>query len=328
MGKILEVSNLKTIFKVKTGIAQVVNNFSIGLEEGHFLGIVGESGSAKTVTAMSIMGSVKKPGEIVSGQVLFKGTDVSNYSENQMRDIRGNVLSMVAANARGHLNPIINVGVQIANVYLAHHPKATKNEARQKALAMLKAVGINDAEQRYSAFPHEMSGGMAQRVMIAMALINSPQIFIADDATNGLDVTVQVQILDLIMDMIKQKGMSAIFITHDLGVVAQCCDEIAIIYSGMVVEYSEVHEFFKDPKHPYSRRLLYSLPEYSDHYIQAEASKQKPNPIQLPTGCLYHPRCPYARERCKAEVPPEFEYAKGCYARCFYVNDLIAAEES
>lgn len=317
MAKILEVKDLNTVFHVKAGDSRVVNDFSIELEEGHLLGIVGESGSGKTVTAMSIMGAVKSPGDILSGEVLFKGEDILSLPEEKSQNYRGKLISMVTANARGHLNPLMDVGTQISNVYLAHNPNASKAEARNKVVDMLKAVGINDAERRYKAYPHELSGGMAQRIMIAMALINSPQLLLADDATNGLDVTVQAQIMELITSMIKKDGMSAIFITHDLGVVAQCCDEIAIIYCGKVVEYSKVSEFFKGPKHPYSRKLLYSLAEYSDHRLEEEKSKEKPNPLALPSGCHYHPRCPYAKEECVQQVPPKREYADGCYVRCF-----------
>ncbi|MCC8179503.1 MAG: ABC transporter ATP-binding protein [Planctomycetes bacterium] len=304
MPDILRVQDLKTVFHVKAGEAKVVNGFSLRVKEGELLGLVGESGSGKTVTAMSIMGKVKKPGEILGGRVFYHDSDLRDLGEDEMHRFRGREIAIIAANARGHLNPLLRVGQQIANVHRAHYPEVSKKGAMRKSVAMLKSVGINDAEMRAKAYPHELSGGMAQRVMIAMALINSPRLLIADDATNGLDVTVQAQIMELITTMIRREGMSGIFITHDLGVVAQCCNSIAIIYSGQVVEQCSVREFFAGPRHPYSEKLLDSIPErHQAGSVKTAESGAKPSPLHLPAGCLYHPRCPRAMPQCSRVEP-------------------------
>lgn len=329
MPDILQVRDLQTVFHVKSGDARVVNGFHLNVKEGKLLGLVGESGSGKTVTAMSIMGKVKAPGEIIKGDVFYKEVNLRTLSEKEMAAYRGDKIAMIAANARGHLNPLLKVGQQIGNVYLAHHPHAAKKEAAQKAVEMLTAVGINDAEQRAQAYPHELSGGMAQRVLIAMALINSPNLLIADDATNGLDVTVQAQIMELIMDMVKQYGMSAIFITHDLGVVAQCCDEIAIIYCGQVIEHSSVRDFFNEPKHPYSIKLLNSLPgRHAEGQRSTLGSENRPSPMRLPTGCFYHPNCPYANAQCKQQVPDAYRLHGDRMVKCFLAQSDALQEAS
>lgn len=328
MTDILRVEDLRTVFHLKAGQSRIVNGFTLNVQEGGLLGLVGESGSGKTVTAMSIMGKVKKPGEIVGGRVYYRDVDLRNLSEEQMHKYRGREMAIVAANARGHLNPLLKAGQQIANVYRAHNPGVKRKDAWEKAVHMLKAVGINDAKLRAGAYPHELSGGMAQRVMIAMALVNSPQLLIADDATNGLDVTVQAQIMELIAGMIRREGMSGIFITHDLGVVAQCCNEIAIIYCGQIIEQSAVRDFFAGPKHPYSIKLLNSIPErHQAGAAKGESTDNMPSPLNLPSGCLYHPRCPNAMPECSRREPDDYVLGTRSKVKCFLYQNTECNKE-
>ena len=232
MHEILKVENLRVGFELTKGRSHIVNGLNLTLQEGHLIGLVGESGSGKSVAASAILGYVRKPGVIENGKVIFdESVELQKLNEEQLVEYRGKAIGLIAANARNHLNPLMTVGEQIANVYMAHN-SCKKKEAMEKVIAMLKAVGLTDPEQRAKAYPHELSGGMAQRCMIAMALINMPRVLIADDATNGLDVTVQAQIMDLILELLHERNMSGIFITHDLGVVAQCCTEVAIMYCG------------------------------------------------------------------------------------------------
>ncbi len=331
MGIILHVENLYTVFEVKRGTARIVNGFNLDLEEGHLLGLVGESGSGKTVVADSMMGMVRKPGIIQKGKVVFHGkngdVDLLTLDIKQIREYRGKLISLIAANPRSHLNPIYTVGEQIATVYMAHN-ECTKKEAFEKALDMLKAVGLTDPEQRMKAYPHELSGGMAQRCMIAMALVNKPAVLIADDATNGLDVTVQAQIMELITDMVTGRNMSGIFITHDLGVVAQCCTDIAILYCGQIVEQASVKDFFSNPIHPYSIKLLNSLPETRRGEIEPteDADLKKIDPVNLPSGCIFHPRCKYATETCSSEEPDVVNLGEGHCVKCHYAEAIARKE--
>lgn len=322
MKKILEVKNLQTNFYVNKGVSHIVNGLTFSVKEGELLGIVGESGSGKSVAAASIMGSVKKPGRIDGGEVIFdEKVNLLRLSEKKLREYRGKKLSLIAANARGHLNPLLTVGQQISNVYMAHN-KCSKKEAWEKTVKMLEAVGLTDPEQRAVAYPHELSGGMAQRCMIAMALINSPDFLIADDATNGLDVTVQAQIMDLITMMMKERGMSGVFITHDLGVVAQCCNEIAIIYCGQIIEQAPVKIFYKNTVHPYSINLLNSLPENKDKKEHQSMGNYVSNPLDLPKGCLFHPRCKYATDQCRTMEPAMKEISENHFVKCHFPEGM------
>ncbi|MDQ0221400.1 ABC transporter ATP-binding protein [Peribacillus cavernae] len=302
MKTLLQIQDLHTYFYLRKGISKVVNGLQLSVREGELLGVVGESGSGKTVTAMSVVNRVRMPGKVVKGKVIYQGQDLLKLSEEELRKYRGKEIGLIAANARGNLNPLVKVGNQIANVYLAHN-KVNKKEAWEKAVEMLRMVGMNDALRRAEAYPHEMSGGMAQRVMIALALVNSPNLLIADDATNGLDVTVQSQIMDLILDIVNKQGASGILITHDLGVVAQCCSEIAIMYCGQIVEKGPVTAFFDEPKHPYSRNLLNSLPERRITQERIELKGSLSSPLSLPTGCVYQTRCPYVMDVCRKVEP-------------------------
>jgi len=313
MGELLRVEDLRIAFDLVKGTANVVNGLTLGLEERHMIGLVGESGAGKSLFASAALGHVKKPGYLKSGKVIVDGKDMFKMDPATLRQYRGSEIALIAANARSHLNPLLRVGDQIANAYMAHNP-CPKKEARARAVEMLKAVGLTDPEQRAKAYPHELSGGMAQRCMIAMALINSPRILIADDATNGLDVTVQAQIMDLILELMKVRGMSGIFITHDLGVVAQCCNEIAIMYCGQIVEFAPVDLFFCRPMHPYSRYLVNSLPEYRKE--SKRTSTKAADPTNLPAGCLFQPRCDAACADCGQADPPMIEVEAGHFVKC------------
>lgn len=316
MREILKVEDLRVGFDLLNGRSHIVNGLNLTVKQGHLVGLVGESGSGKSVAASAILGFVRKPGVIESGNIVFdEKVQLQNLSDEELLEYRGKKIGLIAANARNHLNPLATVGEQIANVYMAHN-KCTKKAAMEKTVDMLKAVGLTDPEQRARAYPHELSGGMAQRCMIAMALINTPEVLIADDATNGLDVTVQAQIMDLILELLSKRNMSGIFITHDLGVVAQCCDEIAIMYCGQIVEFAPVNRLYKNPVHPYTRHLLNSLPEYRDASSADKAGEARMDTMKLPEGCLYHPRCPFACDKCREKEPEVMEIEPGHFVKC------------
>ena len=322
MGSVLKVEELYTSFQVKQGEAKVVNGLSFEVKEGQLLGLVGESGSGKSVAAASSMGRVRKPGVIKSGRVIYgEEVDILQLPEDKARAYRGKEISLIAANARGHLNPLLTVGDQIVDTCIAHGTMK-KKEARAIAVEMLKAVGIPDPQRRFYSYPHELSGGMAQRCMIAMALVNSPRLLIADDATNGLDVTVQAQIMDLIIQMIKTRKMSGVFITHDLGVVAQCCDEIAIMYCGQIVEQAAVGAFYDAPCHPYSVDLMGSLPEKLGDDSQRGSKDTLVSPLCLPSGCMYHPRCRDATKLCRMKMPELCQVSGTHWVRCHHAKQL------
>lgn len=320
MSEILKIENLRVSFELTNGTSHIVNGLSLSVPKGHLVGLVGESGAGKSVAASAILGFVRKPGVIESGNIIYNGTvDLQNLTPSELLNYRGQKICLIAANARNHLNPLETVGVQIANVYMAHH-SCTKKEAMKKAVEMLKAVGMTDPEQRAKSYPHELSGGMAQRCMIAMALINTPEVLIADDATNGLDVTVQAQIMDLILELLNKHNMSGIFITLDLGVVAQCCDEAAIMYCGQIVEFSTIQQLFKNPQHPYTRHLLNSLPEYRNSESTFRAAEVPIDTMNLPKGCLFHPRCPMACSTCGCQEPEMLEIEAGHFVKCSNLN--------
>lgn len=327
MHEILKVENLRVGFELTMGRSYIVNGLDLTLQEGHLIGLVGESGSGKSVAASAILGYVRKPGTIESGKVTFdEKVELQKLSEEELVRYRGKEIGLIAANARNHLNPLMTVGEQIANVYMAHNP-CKKKEAMGKAIEMLRAVGLTDPEQRARAYPHELSGGMAQRCMIAMALINMPRVLIADDATNGLDVTVQAQIMDLILELLRERNMSGIFITHDLGVVAQCCTEVAIMYCGQIVEFAAVKQLFKNPVHPYTKHLLNALPEYRDASVQTASGDALIDTMHLPEGCLYHPRCPWACGQCRSGDPRAVQVQPGHLVKCCRTGDISGKEE-
>ncbi len=297
---ILEVKNLVTEFATSEGVVRAVDDVSFKLSPGKTLGIVGESGCGKSVTSLSIMRLIQAPpGRIASGEILYKGKDLLKFSPEQMRKIRGNEISMIFQEPMTSLNPVYTIGNQIMEAILLHQD-VSKAEARNRAIEMLKLVGIPAPERRIDDYPHQLSGGMRQRVMIAMAISCNPHVLIADEPTTALDVTIQAQILDLLKELQTRVGMAMILITHDLGVVAEVADEVMVMYAGRVVEHTDVHSLFSSPKHPYTRGLLGSIPKLGQGSKRLEAIPGiVPNLLQLPVGCRFQERCVYVEQACR-----------------------------
>ncbi len=301
---ILEVKDLETYFFTEEGTSKAVNKVSFSLKKGETLGIVGESGSGKSITSLSLLRLIPSPpGKIVGGNIYFKGEDLLSKTDKQMRSIRGNEISMIFQEPMTSLNPVYSVGEQIAEV-IRLHQNLGKKEAWQKAVDMLKLVGIPSPEKRAKQEPHELSGGMRQRVMIAMALACHPEVLIADEPTTALDVTIQAQILELIKNLQKEFGTAVILITHDLGVVYESCDRVAVMYAGKIVEYTTANELFENPKHPYTIGLLNSLPRLDlDQEELTTIPGTVPSPYNMPKGCSFAPRCAFAKKICEELVP-------------------------
>ncbi len=288
---LLEVKGLRTSFKTRDGLVRAVDGIDFHVERGEIMGLVGESGCGKSVTSLSIMGLVAKPGAVEGGEVIFDGRDLLKLKGDEMRKLRGDRLSMIFQQPQSSLNPVRDVGRQIGEV-LELHRAMKRGPARARALELLRMVGIPDPERRLKSYPHEMSGGMAQRVMIAMALACEPELLIADEPTTALDVTIQAQILDLMRNLREQTGTAIILITHDLGVVAEMADRVAVMYAGEIVEQADVTTLFGQPRHPYTRGLIASIPVVGD--VREELSVipgNVPNLIDLPKGCRFAPRC-------------------------------------
>ncbi len=322
---LLEVKNLQTFFFTDDGVAKSVDNVSYTVDRKETLGVVGESGCGKSVTALSIMRLIPNPpGRIVGGQIMFDGRDLLKLSEEEMRSIRGNKIGMIFQEPMTSLNPVFTVGNQIEESILLHQ-KVTKEEAKARAIEMLKKVGIPAPEQRYSEYPHQLSGGMRQRVMIAMALSCNPSILIADEPTTALDVTVQAQILELITELQETLGMGVILITHDLGVIAEHADKVAVMYASHIVEYSSADEIYYNPLHPYTVGLLGSIPKLnieSDRLMTIEGTV--PVPTNYPVGCNFASRCPFATEKCIAEEPALIEEESGHWVACHHWQEVKA----
>ncbi len=314
--------DLKTHFDTPEGLARAVDGVSFSVQPGETLGIVGESGSGKSVTALSILRLIPPPGRIAGGQILFEGTDLLSLSPRELRRIRGNKISMIFQEPMSSLNPVFSIGWQITESVLEHQ-SVNRKEALDRAIAMLKLVGIASPERRVDEYPHQLSGGMRQRVMIAMALACNPRLLIADEPTTALDVTIQAQILDLIVRLKSEIGMSVILITHDLGVVAETAQTVCVMYAGKFVEVAPVRELFSNPRHPYMKGLLRALPRLSDsgaHLRLKEIAGTVPPPTALPGGCRFCPRYEEAAEVCRAEEPPWIEVAAGHHVRCWAVH--------
>ncbi|MGG4218673.1 ABC transporter ATP-binding protein [Paenibacillus jamilae] len=317
MAQLLEVTNLRTEFKTAAGTIRAVDGVDLSVGKGETLGIVGESGCGKSITSLSIMQLLPKGlGNIATGEVRFNGENMLDFSERKMRSIRGNEMAMIFQEPMTSLNPVFKIGKQIAESARYHHG-VSKQKAKDMAVEMLEKVGIPRPEKVAVSYPHELSGGMRQRVMIAMAMICNPKLLIADEPTTALDVTIQAQILDLMRELQKSEGTSILMITHDLGVVAEMCDRVVIMYAGQVVEETDVKTLFKDPKHPYTQSLLASLPQLnSDQERLASIPGQVPNPLDMPKGCRFAPRCQFAKEICRAEAPELVEVELGHKSRC------------
>jgi oligopeptide transport system ATP-binding protein len=327
MEPLLQVDNLKTQFFTQDGVVKAVNGISFQLLPGETLGIVGESGCGKSITAMSVMRLIPTPpGKIVDGQVVFQGKDILKMSDEQVRDIRGNDIAMIFQDPMTSLNPVLTINRQISES-LELHKGMSRSEARQRAIELLKMVGIPNAEQRVDQYPHQFSGGMRQRVMIAMALSCDPLLLIADEPTTALDVTIQAQILDLMRKLQQERGTAVMLITHDLGVVAGMSDRINVMYAGVIAESAETEEIFANPRHPYTLGLLKSIPRLD------ETRKQKLDPIRglppdlidLPDMCPFSPRCDFSEEVCERKAPQLREVAAGHHVSCWF--DIINGEK-
>jgi oligopeptide/dipeptide ABC transporter ATP-binding protein len=318
---LLEVRGLKTHFLTPEGRVRAVDGVDMSIGKGRTLGVLGESGSGKSVTALSVMRLIQPPGEIVEGRVTLDGRDLLGMSEEQMRDVRGKDVSMIFQEPMTSLNPVYTLGDQIAEVFMIHrgHGRA---EAMEGAADMLAQVGIPSPKSRVDDYPHQFSGGMRQRAMIAMAIACRAKLMIADEPTTALDVTIQAQILDLMLKLQDELGMAIMLITHDLGVIAETSDEVVVMYAGQVVEYLEIDQLFEDPAHPYTQGLLRSIPRLGEKFLTGKQPLQEipgivPNLIHLPPGCPFAERCTHVMDRCRQERPPLFRLADDHGSRCW-----------
>ncbi len=316
--KLLEVQGLKTWFHTDAGLSKAVNDVSFFVEKGKTLGIVGESGCGKSITSLSIMGLVQTPpGEIAGGKILFEGEDLLEKTEEEMRSIRGKKIAMIFQEPMTSLNPVFTIGQQLIETLMLHE-NLTKQQAREKGIEMLKLVKIPLAEKRFDEYPHQLSGGMRQRVMIAMALCCSPKLLICDEPTTALDVTIQAQILELINELKEQTGTSVMMITHDLGVIAEVADDVMVMYAGKVVEHATCDQIFEKPMHPYTYGLMNCIPKLDDDDTKelSVIEGMVPSFDDMPKGCAFCPRCPEAMDICREKMPKLSE-AEGRMVRCF-----------
>jgi len=324
---LLDVKNLKTRFNTDDGTFRAVDDVSFNVKRGQTIGIVGESGCGKSVTSLSIMRLIQKPGTIEGGQVLFKGQDLLKLSDEKMRQIRGNEIAMIFQEPMTSLNPVYTIGDQIEEAILLHQKELSKAQARERAIKMLRIVGIPAPEKRFHEYPHQLSGGMRQRVMIALAISCNPELLIADEPTTALDVTIQAQILDLMRNLQKEFNAGMILITHDLGVVAEMCQEVAVMYAGRIVEYGTVEDIFYRPKHHYTRGLLDSIPHFETGHKLDQLKTipgMVPSLYNLPVGCRFQDRCPAVQNDCRQTYPP-LENMRGIHkAACFHpISDEV-----
>lgn len=315
---ILEIKNLHTYFYTDSGVIKSVDGVDIELREGTTLGIVGESGSGKSVTALSVMGLLMgTTGKVAEGEILFEGRDLTKLDDEERRKMRGERISMIFQEPMTSLNPVMKIGDQITECILMHN-NISKQEAWDKAVEMLKLTGVPRVERMMKEYPFQLSGGQRQRVMIAMALVCKPKILIADEPTTALDVTIQAQILDLMENLKQKTGTSILFITHDLGVVAEVCDDVVVMYSGRVVEKGDVRSIFASPSHPYTKGLLASIPKLGECAEELESIPGNvPNPKYMPQGCKFAPRCSCAFDKCREEEPGFYDVGEGHMSRCW-----------
>ncbi len=320
MSNLLEVKNVQTQFPTRAGIVKAVNDVSFSLKEGELLGLVGESGCGKSITALSVMRLISSPGKIVGGSITFKGEELTTATDARMRAIRGNDIAMIFQDPMTSLNPVFTVGEQIAEAIRLHR-KLDKAKAWEAAIEAMKEVSIPDAARRAKDYPHQLSGGMRQRIMIAMALACDPELLIADEPTTALDVTIQAQILELLNDLRKNRKLAILLITHDLGVVAEVADRVCVMYTGKIVEESPVNEIFENPKHPYTQGLLRSVPKMRAVGETKEKRLQTidgtvPSPTNLPKGCHFAPRCSFKKAECEVGEIALKELSEGVKVRC------------
>jgi len=330
MEHLLEVKNLQTQFPTRAGVVKAVDGVSFYLDRGELLGLVGESGCGKSMTALSIMRLVAEPGKIVGGEILFDDKDLLKLSDSAMRQMRGDDIAMIFQDPMTSLNPVYTVGEQIAEA-LRLHRKLSRKQARLATIEAMREVAIPDPARRVGDYPHQLSGGMRQRIMIAMALACDPKLLIADEPTTALDVTIQAQILELLDDLRKQRELAVLLITHDLGVVAEVADRVAVMYTGRIVEESPVDELFARPKHPYTEGLLRSVPKLTSEFAAKKDRLETiegvvPRPTDLPPGCHFAPRCEFRMERCTHGEIPLYDLENGVTVRCVLYEDELGDE--
>ena len=325
MAPLLEVQGLKVSFHGESGVVPVLNRLNVSLRAGETLGIVGESGSGKTVLVRAILGLLRPPWRVEAGRILYAGDDLLERSEEELREIRGREIALTTPEPRKHLNPLIPIGLQIANVITAHSP-STRDVARRRAVELLEAVGIPDPEERLNAYPHELSGGMCQRVIIAMALAHSTRLLLADEPTAGLDVTISRQILDLMHELVRDFRTSLVMVSRDLGVVAHYCQRVAVVYAGEVVESASVARFFRHAAHPYSRHLIRAAAAARDASRPGAGTAAREEAPA--SGCRYAGRCPAAIARCREERPEPRSVSEGQVSSCFRAESVASGEVS
>ena len=325
MSRLLEVEGLRTHFPTRAGIVKAVDDVSFHIEEGELLGLVGESGSGKSITALSILRLISEPGKIVAGSIRFKGEELTTATADRLRQIRGNDIAMIFQDPMTSLNPVYRVGEQIAEA-LRLHRNLDRKAAWTAAIDAMKEVSIPSPERRANDYPHQLSGGMRQRVMIAMALACDPELLVADEPTTALDVTIQAQILELLDELRRTRRLAVLLITHDLGVVAETADRVCVMYTGKIVEESSVDEIFAKPKHPYTQGLLRSVPKLTADDIEHSTRLKTiegvvPSPTNLPDGCHFAPRCEFRMEKCTHGEIPLYELENGVKVRCVLYED-------
>ena len=318
MDELLSIEKIVMHFQLRRHTVKALNGVDLSIRKGEVLGLVGETGSGKSMTALTILNLLPPQGRILSGQIIFDKENLLEKSEEEMKGIRGCQISMIFQNPRESLNPVIKIGEQIADIYQVHSG-ASKLEAHNHSVKMLKAVGLANVESLLNDYPHQLSGGMCQRVMIAMALSCNPRLLIADEPTTALDVTVQAEVCDLILDMVRSEGAACLYITHDLGVVAQICDRVAIMYAGRVVETGSISEIFENPRHPYTQGLIASTLRVDRNVPITVIPGDVADAARIPRGCPFHPRCVYAREVCKGSYPDSLELGERRKVECHKV---------
>jgi len=330
---LIQLKNLTTHFFTPEGVVKAVERVSFDIDKGRTLGVLGESGCGKSVTALSIMRLIPDPpGKILGGEIGFEGSDLLQLSPAAMRHVRGKDIAMIFQEPMTSLNPVYTIGDQIAETYVIHQG-VNKAEALQRATEMLHLVGIPAPERRVHEYPHQLSGGMRQRAMIAMAMACRPKLLIADEPTTALDVTIQAQILDLVLSLQEEVGMAILIITHDLGVIAEVSDEVVVMYAGQVVEYASIETIFLQPRHPYTLGLMTSIPRLGRKFKEGKTPLKEipglvPNLIRLPPGCLFQPRCPMPVQACTQEMPPLFSLEEGHGVRCWLVEKETKSQRS
>ncbi|SHK71392.1 ABC transporter ATP-binding protein [Actinacidiphila paucisporea] len=323
-GPLLDVRNLHVEFRTREGVARAVNGVEYSVDAGETLAVLGESGSGKSVTAQAIMGILDSPpGFVTQGKIIFQGRDLLTLGGEERRKVRGARMAMIFQDALSSLNPVLNVGEQLGEMFTVHRGMSRK-EARARAVELMERVRIPAAKERIRSYPHQFSGGMRQRVMIAMAMALEPELIIADEPTTALDVTVQAQVMDLLAELQREYNMGLILITHDLGVVADVADKIAVMYAGRIVETSPVHDIYRAPAHPYTKGLLDSIPRLDQKGQELYAIKGlPPNLLHIPSGCAFHPRCPRARDVCRTDDPPLYRVSQHRASACHFWKETL-----